>query len=209
MGDSITVGQFVSPSLRWTSLIERSLAEKYGPNAIELRNHGLNGETTRAALERFPVSVQAEEPNIVTLQYGMNDCNCWSSDRGVNRVSRAAFKANLTEMVERSRRFGAHDVIVCTNHRSLRRARMVSGETYEEANARYSEAVLDVALETGATLCDFRAELSELVDSQLAPLLLPAPDALHLSEAGHVAYADILFPHLDAAIAAAAVLEAR
>ena len=209
MGDSITVGQFVSPSLRWTSLIERMLAVKYGPDTVELRNHGLNGETSRGALERFPVTVQAEEPRIVTLQYGMNDCNCWSSDRGVNRVSLTAFKANLTEMIERSRRFGAHDVILCTNHRSLRRARMESGETYEEANARYSDAVLDVALETRATLCDFRAEFSELVDSQLSPLLLPAPDGLHLSETGHVAYADILFPHLDAAIAARAVLEAR
>jgi len=207
MGDSNVVGQFVSPSLRWTSRLENTLAEKHGRNHIVLRNLGLNGETTRGGLERFPVAVQAEEPSIVTLQYGMNDCNCWDSDRGVNRVSLNAFKANLTEMIDRCRRFGAREVILCTNHRSLRRARMVSGETYDNANARYSDAIRDVALETEVTLCDFRAAFSEFVDKQLEPLLLPAPDALHLSEAGHVLYADLLLPYLDAAVAAAAVLE--
>jgi lysophospholipase L1-like esterase len=207
MGDSNVVGQFVSPSLRWTSRLENALAEKHGQDRIELLNQGLNGETTRGGLERFPVAVQAEEPTIVTLQYGMNDCNCWNSDRGVHRVSLKAFKENLTEMIDRCRLFGAREVILCTNHRSFRRGRMVSGESYESANARYSDAIRDVALVTEVTLCDFRAAFSEFADNQLEPLLLPAPDALHLSEAGHVIYADLLLPHLDAAIAAAAVLE--
>lgn len=212
MGDSITVGQFVSPSLRWTAHLERSLAGKYGSDAIQLKNLGLNGETTRVGLERFPAAVQSEGPDVVTLQYGMNDCNCWESDRGIPRVTIAAFKANLTEMIERCHRFGAREVILCTNHRSQRTFRMASGEIYEDANARYSAAVREVALQTEVTLCDYRAAFADLNDDQIEPLLLPAPDSLHLSEGGHRAYAEILYPYVDAAVAAVtatAALEPR
>src|SRR5260370_24680274 len=163
MGDSIVVGEFVSPYLRWTSRLENSLAGRHGQDRVELVNQGLNGETTRGGLERFPVAVQAEEPTIVTLQYGMNDCNCWNSDRGAHRVSLKAFKANLSEMIDRCRLFGVREVILCTNHRSLRRGRMVNGESYESANARYSEAIRDVASQTEVTLCDLKAAFSEFV----------------------------------------------
>ena len=203
MGDSITVGQFISPTQRWTTLLERSLQESLGTESVEVLNQGLNGETTRGGLERFPVAVQALEPAILTLQYGMNDCNCWQSDKGAHRVSIEAFTANLLEMVDRSRRFGVGDVILITNPRSLRQARMVNGELYEEANARYSQAMREVAVKAEVTLCDVRAAFSDLTPEQLEPLLLPPPDCLHLTERGHVKYAEIVLPYVQAALPSA------
>ena len=49
--------------------------------------------------------MQELEPDVMTLQFGLNDCNCWETDRGLPRVSEEAFRANLIEMIERARLF--------------------------------------------------------------------------------------------------------
>lgn len=208
MGDSITFGQYVDPTLRWTTLVAERLQERFG-GELEIRslNRGVSGETTRMGLERFPADVQEAAPDVMTLEFGLNDCNCWETDRGLPRVSEAAFTANLFEMVERARRFGAREIVMQTNHRTLRRAPLPSGEVYEDANARYSELLREVAREVGAELCDIRAVFEPFDDDELERMLLPAPDLLHLSVEGNAVYADAIFPVLEAAVARAAGLE--
>ncbi len=200
MGDSITAGQYVETSKIWTSNVDRRLRAQFGENTIATVNKGITGETTRQGLERFPAAVQTERPDIVTIQFGLNDCNCWQTDEGLPRVSLRAYMANLAEMIERSRRFGAREIILMTNHRTLRRTPMVSGEVYEDASNRYSHAARQVAQECGVTLCDQLFAFAPLTDGELNEMLLPPPDSLHLSEAGHVLYGDTLYPYLDAAI---------
>jgi acyl-CoA thioesterase-1 len=203
MGDSITFGQYVDPGLRWTSLVDQRLrASLAGEATVVSRNSGISGETTRMALERFPRDLQELAPDAVTLQFGLNDCNCWQSDRGLPRVSEAAYVANLTEMIDRARHFGAREIVLSTNHPTLRRAPLPSGEPYEEANARYSELARGVAAETGVTLCDVRAAFEPLDDEELDRLLLPPPDHLHLSIAGNALYADVIWPYVEEAVAA-------
>lgn len=204
MGDSITFGQYLDPSVRWTTLIEDRLHDAFGDD-VEIRafNRGISGETTRMGLERFPRDVQDLRPDVMTLQFGLNDCNCWATDEGLPRVSEAAYRANLVEMIERARRFGARAIVLATNHRTLRRDTLPSGEVYEDANERYSEIVRGVADETGVDLCDIRAAFDPFEDEQLAAMLLPAPDLLHLSEDGNAVYADAIWPHVERAAAAA------
>jgi lysophospholipase L1-like esterase len=204
MGDSITFGQYLDPSLRWTTLIEDQLNDSFGDD-VEIRafNRGISGETTRMGLERFPRDVQDLRPDVMTLQFGLNDCNCWMSDEGLPRVSEAAFRANLVEMIERARRFGARAIVLATNHRTMRRDVLPSGEVYEDANERYSEIVREAAEATGVDLCDIRAAFDPFDDEQLAAMLLPAPDLLHLSEEGNSAYAEAIWPHVRQATAAA------
>ncbi len=202
MGDSITFGQHIPSAKRWTAQVERLLHKRFGPANITVMTNGVSGETTRQGLERFPASIQNEQPDIVTIQFGLNDCNCWKTDLGLPRVSLRAFKANLLEMVERSRRFGAREVILITNHRTLRRTPMVSGEVYEDANARYSQAIREVASEAGTKLCDVLLAFALFTDEELDHLLLPPPDSLHLSVAGNVVYGDTIYPYLEAAVQA-------
>ena len=204
MGDSITFGQYLDPSLRWTTLIEDHLNDSFGDD-VEIRafNRGISGETTRMGLERFPRDVQDLRPEVMTLQFGLNDCNCWMSDDGLPRVSEAAFRANLVEMIERARRFGARAIVLATNHRTLRRDVLPSGEVYEDANERYSEIVREAAEVAGVDLCDIRAAFDPFDDEKLAAMLLPAPDLLHLSEEGNAAYAEAIWPHVRRATAAA------
>jgi lysophospholipase L1-like esterase len=203
MGDSITEGQYIDPGVRWSSLISRRLVERFGHIRFVSLNRGVSGETTRMGLERYPTDVQQALPDLLTIQFGMNDCNCWDTDLGLPRVSEAAFVANLTEMIERGRRFGARHVILMTNPRTLRQWLVLpSGEIYEEANARYSELVRQVARETGVVLCDIRAAFEPFSDEELEPLLLPYPDHLHLSPEGNVVYADTIWPYIETAMEA-------
>jgi len=201
-GDSITFGQYIDPALRWVTLVSDRLQLQYlntGVNLLQL-NRSVSGETTRQALERFPADVQAYQPDIVTIQFGLNDCNCWMTDGGLPRVSPAAFRANLEEMIARARAFGARHVILSNNHPTTRMKIMLSGERYEEANTRYSQIVQSVAMETGATFCDIRAAFIAHDRAPLDDLLLPYPDQLHLSVAGNRLYADVIGPVVERAV---------
>ena len=203
MGDSITFGQYLDPSVRWTSSIEDRLREAFPDVDIRTFNRGISGETTRMGLERFPRDVQDVRPDVMTLQFGLNDCNCWQSDEGLPRVSEAAFRANLVEMIARARRFGARAIVLSTNHRTLRRDVLPGGDVYEDRNESYSEIVREVAEETEVDLCDIRAAFEPFDDDKLAAMLLPAPDLLHLSEEGNAVYAEAIWPHVEQAAAAA------
>jgi acyl-CoA thioesterase-1 len=204
MGDSITEGQYVHHSRCWTTLVSSSLRKRYHDHDSDFHfffNRGVSGETTRQGLERFPRDVQNVRPDVMTLQFGLNDCNCWDSDMGLPRVSEAAYRANLVEMIVRARRFGAERVILSTNHPTLRHKKLASGQTLEERRKAYNEIVREVGAATGATLCDIdRVFSSHAGASSLNDLLLPEPDVLHLSIAGHTLYADAIFPHVAAAV---------
>jgi len=204
MGDSITFGQYVDAKLRWTSLVADRLHHMYldTPVHIHSLNRGVSGETTRQGLEHFSSDVQHAHPDILTLQFGLNDCNCWLTERGLPRVSEAAFRANLIAMINRARRFDAQHIILANNHKTLRSKVMLSGERYEDANARYSELIHGVAIETGVVFCDMRKTFTDIPADVLATLLLPYPDQLHLSQEGHRVYADALWPYLLEAVTA-------
>jgi lysophospholipase L1-like esterase len=203
MGDSITFGQFVEPEHRWTSVVRKWLMERFcWGMEIHAVNCGVPGETTRLGLERFPVAVQQVEPQILTIQYGLNDCNCWETDRGLPRVSARAFEANLVEMIARARQCGTEEIILATNHPTLRQRPMVSGESYEAANWRYSEIVRSVAKECAVTLCDVRMVFERYEDGGLQQMLLPAPDQLHLSVEGNRMYAATIMPYVVEAVEA-------
>jgi lysophospholipase L1-like esterase len=199
MGDSITFGQYVDPNLRWTSLLHQHFDRRFFHTDIHVQclNKGISGETTRMGLERFPADVQNQHPDIMTLEFGLNDCNCWFSDKGSPRVSEPAYEANLVEMIQRVRRFGCKHIVLSTNHPTLRRKPMISGEPYEDANARYSEIVRRVATHTGVTLCDIRKVFAPFSDQQLDEMLLPYPDHLHLSIKGNKVYADAILPFVE------------
>lgn len=197
MGDSITEGQYVHHSLRWTEIVSRQVREqlrtKIDVDALHFFNRGISGETTRQGLERFPRDVQILEPRVMTLQFGLNDCNCWDTDRGLPRVSEEAYRANLSEMIARARKFGARHIILSTNHPTLRTRPLASGQTLEQRRKNYNDIVRQVASATDVTLCDVEAAFAAYQGEALAEMLLPEPDVLHLSQAGHSKYAQAIF----------------
>jgi lysophospholipase L1-like esterase len=200
-GDSITAGQYVSPSQHWTTLLRERLSDLESTHVLYFVG-AKSGDTTRHGLERFPTEVQSVRPHVMTIQFGLNDCNRWQTDEGLPRVSELAFEANLHEMIGRARRFGTTQVILCTNHPTLRTTTFEDGATYEDCRRRYNEIVRRVAHDADVLLHDVEAGFAPL-EPRLAELLMEPPDVLHLSPAGHAVYADLLEPVLRGALLAA------
>jgi lysophospholipase L1-like esterase len=204
-GDSICFGQGVSPHLTWVTRLSRALDDRFSPRAHVLtQNPSVNGNTTRMALERMPYDVQSHAPDVLYIQFGLNDCNGWETDRGRPRVSRDAFAANLGEMVDRGRIFGAKQVILGTNHPTTRTARLpYVDHTYEEANGAYNAIIRQVAEAKGTLLADAEVAFNEAVNAgevRYSDLVLA--DQLHLSRSGHDLYLRSRLPILNEAVEA-------
>lgn len=206
-GDSICWGQGVSPHAGWVGRISRYLdavGQELG-RPVLVANAGVNGNTTRLALERMHHDVLSHGCDVLLVQFGMNDCNHWRSDNGVPRVSPAAFSANLHEIFDRARAFGVRRLFLNTNHPSTRYREMPpSGIRYQDSNERYNDLARTVARERDdVRLIDVELSFREAIAagrSTLAELVLPEPDMLHLSLKGHELYFSIVTPEVEAAV---------
>ena len=79
-GDSICVGQYVSLHKGWVTQLSAAFAD-FGEargHRISVTNASASGRITREALERMPYEIQSQHPDIVIIQFGMNDCNHWA-----------------------------------------------------------------------------------------------------------------------------------
>lgn len=174
IGDSITYGQHLDdPAKAWPRLLRGRI----------VISAGMPGDTTRLGLERFPSLVQDAGPDAVVIQYGHNDCNRWETDRGLPRVSGRAFMANLEEMIERCRVFGAHPFL-CSLTPSYRDA------THAADVEEYDQMLRGVASIEIVPLIDVRVAFTKRE--------YVMGDGLHLTEAGHRTYAEVVQQALDA-----------
>jgi len=130
------------------------------------------------------------------VQFGMNDCNYWESDKGLPRVSKKAFRANLEEIIERGENFGAKRIILNNNHPTSRNKEIFphSNLTYQKSNEEYSQIIRELALELNSkiTFNDIEVHFNEKLAQghNIEDYLLS--DQLHLSEKGHQVYYDFL-----------------
>jgi len=163
-------------------------------------NTPLNGRTTRQALEHMPHEVQSQNPDLLVVQYGINNCNIWATDKGLPRVSKAGFRANLSEIIERGLNFGAQKILLNTNHPSLRNTEKLPNSeiTYQQSNEAYNEVIRMVATENKdhVILNDIEKTIKNTHDSESAISQLLLPDLLHLSIKGHKVYFDLVYPKI-------------
>jgi len=196
-GDSICFGQLVGSHHTWATCIAAGL-ESYGGNEKQflVQNAGVNGNTTRQALERLTFDVLSHSPKYVLIQFGMNDCNIWKDSGDLERVSPDAFKANLLEIVNKCFGAGVRHCFLSTNHLSLKgEFAHTKVTTYDNNNIRYNFFIREVAnylngLSLPVTLLDNEAVWENyLIDNEnitLNDLLLD--DGVHLSTLGHELY---------------------
>lgn len=206
-GDSICAGQGISIHHGWVTRISARLAEVSRTLGREVLvvNASVNGDTTRLALERMPYDIQSHPLEIMIVQFGMNDCNIWQTDRGCPRVSPRAFAANLWEIIDRGLAFGASRIFLNTNHPSGRSTDNLahSDLTYQEQNRRYNEIIRSVAAERHqhVTLIDIEKAFQQHIGDSPALLhRMVLPDLLHLSDEGHDLYYSLVQPQVERAV---------
>lgn len=199
-GDSICVGQGVSIYRGWITRIAESLDSYVRGKGFDVlvTNSSVNGRTTRQALEDMPYHIQNSGVDLLVIQFGLNDCNYWASDKGVPRVSLEAYIANLKEICARGRNFGAEQIILNTNHPTTRNQGLMDNTTitYEQSNEAYNLMLRNTFLNYSDDLLlvdIYQRFLDKYKENdQLGSCLLP--DQLHLSEKGHNEYYQVLYP---------------
>ncbi len=201
-GDSICFGQHVSPHRTWVVRTAAALHDRFG-DGVAVANPSINGNTTRMALERMAFDVLSHEPDLLYVQFGLNDCNHWATDRGVPRVSPEAFAANLKEIIDRAIAFGVRRVLLGTNHPTPRTEPFAHAPhlRYEDGNRRYNAIIRAVAEGADrAFLVDHEAAWGEALDrgGRLSDLLLA--DGIHLSVEGHDLYLRTALPEAQRAV---------
>jgi acyl-CoA thioesterase I len=204
-GDSICVGQYISIHKGWVPRISASL-EKLSSEIerqIVVTNNSQNGRTTRQALESIAYEVQSNAADILLVQFGMNDCNYWQSDRGLPRVSKKAFEANLHEIIDRALKFDTYRVFLNTNHPTGKNELLMpyTNITYQQSNEQYNDIIRRVAQNRNdrVYLNDIEKAFTDHLyhnSGVINDYLLPEPDLLHLSEKGHDLYYNVVYDNL-------------
>ena len=192
-GDSICFGQGVSIIHGWVPRIAGELNRIFNEKkfSINIANNAVNGRTTRQALESMPYEIQSSSPDLLIIQFGMNDCNYWATDNGVPRVNINSFKNNLIEIIDRAKTFNVSQIILNTNHPTTRNTPFEYADcSYQDSNERYNQMIREVSNEIDdITLNDIEKDLNLFIKKNkesLSSFLLD--DELHLSIKGHDFY---------------------
>lgn len=189
-GDSIAFGQGVSLHLGWVAKLSKSVDETFEGQVL-IVNSSINGNTTHDALNRIAYEIQNPGADVVIIQFGLNDCNYWITDKGLPRVSIPSFRANLQEIIARCFHFGASKVFLVTNHPTDRRVTFDHAPvTYEESSKVYNTEIRKVAnFDDRIELIDIEKIFLEKFNYGGTRMHL-LDDGLHLSVHGHEVYAD-------------------
>jgi len=164
--------------------LRSSLAGRAELTAIERTRAA---DTTRTALERMQMEVQFEEPDILVAQFGTNDSTYLLSNRGVPLVSRAAFRANICEMIVRAWTFGTRRMLFVTNHQVALDRFDINGKTPSENTDDYHDIVRSICADEGVHLADMAR-----ASRKFAPAQLCQSDRIHVNETGSQLYADVV-----------------
>ena len=196
-GDSICFGQGVSLIHGWVPKIAKDLYSEYSEKGVEVStiNNAVNGRTTRQALESMHYEIGSNAPDILIIQFGMNDCNYWETDNGLPRVNKTSFKHNLIEIVQRAIKYKTSKIILNTNHPTTRTEKFSYADcSYQDSNEEYNNQIREVAKENkNIILNDIENKILNHVSDSNAIAKFLLNDRLHLSKHGHDFYHRITF----------------
>ena len=106
-GDSVTGVYYHTGNRRaWCDLVGLSLRQIYPGAHPEMINAGVSGNSTADGLRRMDTDVLRDQPQLVIAMFGLND---------VVRVPPEVFRANLRQIVQRSRAAGAEVILMTPN----------------------------------------------------------------------------------------------
>ena len=167
-GDSITAGYAVRRG--FPTFWKEMLVQKYPGVRIELINSGISGDTTMDGLARLDWAVLSYEPDLVTINFGINDC--------VYGLGVEEFEANLVEMIRRIRSGPASEILLLSSQ-------PLETPPYDWLVLDYYQAIEHVAKEVDVGFVDVYGAWMDRVKTgtPLNSLIIPGLD--HPNEAGY------------------------
>lgn len=167
-GDSITAGFAVRRG--FPSFWREMLQSMYPAAGIELVNSGNSGDTTLDGLARLDWSVLSYEPDLVTINFGINDC--------VLGLDLEEFEENFVEMVRRIRSGPDSEILLLSSQ-------PLETPPYDKWVQDYYQAVERVAEEMDVGFVDVYGAWMERLEqgTLLGSLILAGLD--HPSETGY------------------------
>lgn len=102
MGDSISAGYGLEIDQGWVALLQQKFIEENQDHRVV--NASISGDTSAGGLARLDANLERYKPAIVIIELGGND--------GLRGLSPKRMKANLSEMIKRSRAAGARVLLL-------------------------------------------------------------------------------------------------
>ena len=174
-GDSITAGYAVRRG--FPSFLLESLRQRFPDSKIEMINSGISGDTSQDGLSRLDWAVLSYEPDLVTINFGINDC--------VLGLSLEEFEMNLVVMVRRIRAGPDSEILLLSSQ-------PLESPPYDQRVLDYYQTVERVAKEMNVGFVDVYGAWMKRVRAgmPLDSLILPGLD--HPNEAGYKIIAEEL-----------------
>ena len=191
------------------SVYTEQLEQRFLGAPVRFLNRGVGGNTTAMARQRFERDVLSAKPDIVIVQFGMNDSmvDVWEKPPAKGpRVAVADYESNLRYFVKAIQARGGKVVLMTPNQRrwSPSLLKLYSRPPYDPNSERgllagmdpYNEAVRRVARELGASLVDVYAldDAWEKASGQSCSQLML--DGMHPNTSGQRLLTDALEPRL-------------
>jgi lysophospholipase L1-like esterase len=171
-GDSITEGYGVKEG--WPEKLVKELKIKYPQSEIELINKGKAGDTLEESMCRFEADVLSYQPDLVTINFGINDA--------LNGVSLNDFEKLLKELIQTLKSKTNSDIIVLSSE-------VLEDEAADAIARKYYDKLQKVSREEKVAFVDihriWQQKLREGI--LLSSLLIPGLD--HPNEEGYKIFA--------------------
>ncbi len=174
-GDSITSGYSVRRG--FPSFWKEMLSKKYQKARIELINSGVSGDTTLDGLDRLDHAVLSYKPNLVTINFGINDC--------VMALELNEFEGNLVQMVKQIRSYTGSEILLLSSQ-------PLQTSPYDKLILDYYNSIKHAAAQMNVGFVDIYAIWLSKINQGMSidSLILPGLD--HPSEAGYKIMAEAL-----------------
>lgn len=210
-GDSTTATR--GPLVVYSMILAKELPQQGLP--VKVINAGIGGNTTQNAIARFEKDVLAKQPDLVVIQFGINDSavDVWKDPPAkASRVSQKQYEANLRSLIDQLQQRDIKVILMTSNSlRWIPRIKKLYGKPpYDPDDPQgfnlflkdYAQSVREIAREKQVPLVDIYAAFEEFdkqPDQSTDDLLL---DGMHPNTAGQRKVADLLIPQIKKVLAA-------
>jgi len=178
-GDSITDGYGVPRG--FVSFLAEKISKNYPELDLDTINTGMSGDTSRGGLYRLGRDVIDHRPDLVTVNFGVNDA--------FSGISPRQFSDNLREIWTRIKDTGCQRILMLS-------CESIPEDWAEQQVLPYWEAMRDLAEEVGCVYADVHGRwVRELQEGRVESDLI-IPGDLHPNEEGHRLIAEAVFEEM-------------